>query len=68
MFKISIRKALSYSRNTAIRSRNKIARGWESFKTSKKERETKQKQAETSLQSSEQMFGTGTLSQVSPIL
>ena len=40
-----------YSRNTAIRSGNKIARGWGSFKTSKKEGETKQKQAETSLQS-----------------
>ena len=37
--------------NTAIRSSNKIARGWGSFKDSKKERETKQKQAETSLQS-----------------
>ena len=40
-----------YSRNTAIRSNNKIARGWGSFKTSKKEGETKQKQAETGLQS-----------------
>ena len=37
--------------NTAIRSSNKIARGWGSFKTSKKEGETKQKQEETGLQS-----------------